>query len=42
MFNCPRWDCPLEDVTEWQQEACEKCGLDCYDCMAQADDLKEE
>lgn len=38
MFICPRWDCLLEDVAEWQQENCEKSGLDCYDCMEQADD----
>lgn len=37
MFKCPWWDCLLEDVTEHQQADCEKNGMDCYDCMEQAD-----
>lgn len=36
MFKCPWWDCPLENVAEYQQEDCEKNGMDCYTCMDQA------
>ena len=38
MFHCPRWNCDLEDVAEWQQENCEESGMDCYDCMERADE----
>lgn len=29
---CSWWDCPLEDVAEWQGERCEKDGMTCIDC----------
>ena len=36
-FYCKWWDCPLEDVTEHQQADCKKAGVDCLQCMEQAD-----
>lgn len=42
MFNCPRWGCPLENVVEYQQKDCEKYGMDCWDCMEQAENESNE
>lgn len=36
-FYCKWWDCPLEDVSEHQQEECQKNGMNCVQCMEQAD-----
>ncbi len=32
-FYCKYYDCPLENVTEQQQEQCWKHGEDCEQCM---------
>lgn len=37
-FYCKWWDCPLEEVTEHQDEECQKNGMDCARCMEQADE----
>lgn len=37
-FFCKWWDCPLEQVSEHQQEDCERDGMDCQKCMKQADE----
>lgn len=29
---CTWWDCPLEDVSEWQDEDCLKNGMNCTEC----------
>lgn len=29
---CAWWDVPLEDVTEWQDQDCEKNGMFCIEC----------
>lgn len=34
-FFCKWWDCPLAQVSEHQQESCERNGMDCQKCMEQ-------
>ena len=36
---CTWWDCPLEDVAEWQDADCEKNGMLCMTCQFCNDDL---
>ena len=37
-FYCKRYDCPLEDVTEQQQDECWRQGEDCEQCMIREDE----
>ena len=41
-FYCKWWDCPLEQVTEHQHEECQRDGMDCVQCMEQADEAEKE
>lgn len=41
-FYCKWWDCPLEDVSEYQSADCEKNGKTCLQCMEQADDEEDD
>lgn len=41
-FRCPWWFCLLEDVTEWQMEACSADGRSCEECMILANSEEKE
>ena len=36
---CLWWNCPLEEVTDWQNENCMKNGMCCIECPSLSENV---